>query len=121
MKKILAFLSVFVLTSCASQIMESYIGKDIKEVMMDYGAPSAVLDLDKGKKAYQWHKVTTEHVPAQVYTTSSAYGMLHTPVTNTYFTPAYSYSSDCFYTFIAEQRGDKWVVASFRSPALMCE
>lgn len=40
MKNILVITILLSLVGCASQIMKSYIGKDIREVMLDYGSPS---------------------------------------------------------------------------------
>ncbi len=38
------------LAGCASQIMEGYVGRDITDVMIDYGRPSNVIELPDGRE-----------------------------------------------------------------------
>lgn len=131
MKKVIVLLCALALSGCASQIMESYLGKDVQEIALDYGPPSSIIDLGDGKRGYQWHKSSNIYIPAQVQSRTTGSGsmfggsgsaFLNThSVTNTYVTPARSYTRDCFYTFIAEMNGDRWIVKSFRRPDLMCE
>lgn len=132
MRNIIAIVFIMLfLASCASQIMQSYVGKDINEVVLDYGEPSKIINLANGKRAYQWHKSANIYIPGHTtsYTSGSAnisgFGnnayVNGSSVTNTYSTPAKSYTKNCYYTFNTKQKGEQWIITSFRTPPLACE
>lgn len=119
------------LSGCASSIMQSYVGKDINEVIMDYGAPINSFDMPDGKRAFQWHDTVTYQSPAIVNTynngagTTLQSGSLYTHSyrgnSTSVITPGYSNTDHCFYTLFAEKIGKQWIVTGFRKPRLACE
>ena len=56
-----------VMSGCASTEMKSYIGKDIREVVLTNGQPLGALDMGNGVRAFQfiWGGTTTTAVRAQ--------------------------------------------------------
>jgi len=117
----LTILCLVFLTGCASQIMESYVGQPVTEAMLDYGAPSNVMTLEDGRRAYQWtiNKSRTVAVPTTSTTTvrgpsgtASVHGrsMTHVPRSQT-----------CVYTLTSAQRGGQWIVDGFRKPRSACK
>ena len=48
-------LVLFFMAGCASTHMQQYLGKDIREVVMDSGPPENVLDLGDGRRAFQFY------------------------------------------------------------------
>lgn len=117
----LVMCAAVVLSGCASQIMESYVGRSIEEPILDYGPPANVMDLEDGRRAYQWRVNQSGAMPmtspsyATVYSGGgfgTAYGS-----TTTYI----PYSQNCVYTLTAAQQGGRWVVDGFRRPTLGCE
>lgn len=97
----------FALAGCASQIMESYIGKPITEPILDYGPPINVLDLDANTRAYQWKVDASGAVP------------IYAP--NATVATWIPYSNTCVYTLLAQPSGKNWVVTGYRKPTFDCE
>lgn len=93
------------LASCASQMLESYVGKSITEAELDLGPPVNVVELGADRRGYQWAVTNSDYVP------------IVTPTTTTYL----PYSTDCIYTLLASKRGSDWIVDGFRKPSLECE
>ncbi|WP_417805849.1 hypothetical protein [Thalassospira lucentensis] len=101
----LVFLGLFVLASCTSQMMNSYIGKSIKEPMLDYGPPINIIELDDGRRAYQWQVIT------------SGMTAVSGPTTTTYI----PYSDSCIHTLTAKKTGDDYIVDGYRKTSFFCE
>ncbi len=126
MRLIVLVVSLLLVSGCttASQVMQSYVGKDIKEAILDYGQPSMVMDLEKGKRAYQW-AMTDGRVYGGVsntYGNVSAFGNTANVNSTTVSTPAYYKESTCLYSVYAEKLGkDKWIITGFRKPQFACE
>src|SRR3546814_10017838 len=78
----MAFLCV---NGCASQIMKSYIGKDVREAVLDYGPPANAIDLGGDKRAFQWVMNSRYTTPVTATTTGSvnSYGPTAWVNTNT--------------------------------------
>ena len=53
MKIFTTFIGILILSGCASQIMNSYVGNDVREVMVDYGTPANAFDMGDGRRAFQ--------------------------------------------------------------------
>lgn len=119
MRKVL-FLAFF-LSGCASQILESYVGKSVTEPILDYGPPSNVLELANGKRAYQWAVTNSGVMPMSSPTTVTAYGSGGYATAYGTSTTYIPYSNDCIYTLFASQKGKDWIVEGFRRPTLDCE
>jgi hypothetical protein len=114
-------LAIALLAGCASQILESYVGKSIYEPMLDYGQPASVIDLPNGQRAFQWKITQSGAIPIYTPTTSQIYGPGGWATVTTTTTSYSPYSSTCLYTLIGERREGDWVVVGFRKPTLMCE
>lgn len=121
------FQNIFVLSftvfliGCASQIMESYVGKSIVEPMLDYGRPVEVFDIGPNKRAYQWEITSSGVVPITTPTTATIYGSggwANVTTTTTTYSP---YSKTCRYTLLASRAGEEWIVDGFRKPKFGCE
>lgn len=110
---------VLALTGCASDIMKNYIGQPVESVVLDYGPPTAVVDLGQGERAYQWRKTSTNAVSG-----TSSGEVRHTKHGTVYEeteTPGYVERQECFYTFYARASGGRWFITNFRQPKLECE
>ncbi|MDX8442665.1 hypothetical protein [Mesorhizobium australafricanum] len=107
------------ISACASDIMKTYIGEPVESVVLDYGPPTAVVDLGSGERAYQWRKISTNVVSG----TSS--GEVHQTKHGTEYemteTPGYVERQECFFTFYARASGGRWFITNFRKPKLECE
>lgn len=112
--------AMLALAGCASQIMESYVGKDITEAVMDHGPPAREMDLPDGSRAFIWSRSHNWTAPSTTRIGSSQRGdWASTTViglgggTNTY---------QCHYTLIGKRnRQRSYTVVSFRPPPIACE
>ncbi|MBU3031231.1 hypothetical protein [Paracoccus marinaquae] len=116
----LATATVGFLTGCASEMMKSYLGKDITEVAMDRGAPDGYVDLPDGRRAFMWQENQSMVTPATTNYSSTAYGSYISGSAVT--TGGYVSTWECTYTFIGQRnpRGS-YTVVDFRKPSLQCE
>jgi hypothetical protein len=116
---------VLFLTGCASMIMQRSVGKDVGEVMLDYGAPANALDMGDGRRAFQWIIGSTYTMPTYATTTGTVSTVgYHTWVTsNTAIHGGQTVSSQCVYTLFAKWDGaaSGWHVVDFRKPNILCE
>jgi hypothetical protein len=72
MLRIILIFSILLLTSCASTHMKQYVGKDIREVVLDSGPPFNVMDMGEGVRAFQFMWGGGSFiVPAQTTTSGS--------------------------------------------------
>lgn len=121
--------AAFILTGCASQIMQNYVGKPVSEAVMDYGPPVAAIETGPEEKAFIWSMEQSTVIPGHSNTSGSVYGVGNSAFfnTQTYTTPSYVASSQCAYTLFAKRtRKDidgpaAWTVTGFKAPRLMCE
>ena len=130
-KYLLTILSVILvlLGGCASKIMESYIGKDVRTVVLRYGPPANAIDLGRGKRAFQWIMNSSYTTPTYVSTTSygSAYGSRYnaTAWVNSYstITGGQTINSRCIYTLITkwDKSRNAWIVTGYQQPGIGCE
>ena len=115
---------LFVL-GCASQIMKSYVGKDVREVMLDYGPPANPFDMGDGRRAFQWVINSSYTTPATATTTGTvnSYGYSSWINSNTMITGGQSINSRCVYTLFGKWSEDTngWSITGFKKPNLMCE
>lgn len=110
---------VLALTGCASDIMKNYIGQPVESVVLDYGPPTAVVDLGQGERAYQWRKISTNAVSGT--SSGEVRQTKHGTVYEETETPGYIERQECFYTFYARSSGGRWFITNFRQPKLECE
>ncbi len=125
MKKLTVLILIFVLGGCASQIMESYVGKDVREVMLDYGPPANAFDMGDGRRAFQWVIGSSYTTPVSATTTGSVntYGSTSWVNSNTTITGGQTINSKCVYTLFGQWNEDRkgWLITDFKKPNLMCE
>lgn len=130
MKNIVLALSLTVLlTGCASQIMQSYVGQPVMAIIEDYGPPSAAYDTGKGTKTLIWSKRQTMVTGGSSYTTGNVYGYGNSAsyFGTTHVTPPTVSNWDCNYVIYAKHTNKKlknpsgWTVTGFKQPNIMCE
>jgi len=126
----LASLSILLLlfggcVSSASQIMQSYVGQDVRIVMVDYGPPNNAFDMPGGQRAFQWVMGRSYTTPAHAQTTGTVnvQGPTAWVNTNTTITGGQTINSKCLYTLFANwnEQTKGWIVNSYRKPSLRCE
>jgi hypothetical protein len=113
------------LAGCATQIMQSYVGKDVREIMLDYGAPANAFDMGEGRRAFQWSIGSSYTAPITATTTGSvnSVGSTSWVNSNTIITGGQVINSQCLYTLFARwnENSRGWFVTDFKKPNLMCE
>ncbi|NOC83559.1 MULTISPECIES: hypothetical protein [unclassified Ruegeria] len=116
MFKRLVFAGAFlVLSGCAESIMQSYVGRDITDVILDYGQPDNVVKLPDGRFAFQWSNTTSYTAP----TTTNVYGYGNSATAYTY--GGGTTYSECLYTLFAKPNPqDSFTVIGYKKPTLMC-
>lgn len=117
MKRIVVLAAtLLVLAGCASEIMKGYVGRDITDVVLDYGPPSNVVELPDGRTAFQWSRTTSYTAP----TTTNIYGYGNYASATTYGGGT-SYS-ECLYTLFAKPNPqNSFTVVGFKEPDFWCE
>ena len=105
--------------------MQSYVGKDVREVMLDYGAPANAFDMGDDRRAFQWvvGKSYTTPVQATTYGSVNAIGSTAWVNSNTTITGGQTVNSRCLYTLFGNWNDAKkgWFVTGFKEPNLMCQ
>lgn len=125
MKKLVILSSVIALSSCASMIMEKYVGRTIADAIMDRGMPAGAFDIDTKTRAFTWQKSSTISFGGSATTSGVVIG--NQMFATTYVSPPQSASFTCQYTVFAERfRTDiegpgAWRITGFRKPSLLCE
>jgi hypothetical protein len=105
--------------------MQSYVGKDVREVVLDYGPPANAIDMGEGKRAFQWVKGRSYSTPV-VATTNASVNKTKSfdwYTSNTIVSGGETVYSNCIYTIMGEWDGGKkgWIVTGFRKPSFICE
>lgn len=115
-----AFLLIVSLSGCATEILQSYVGKSITEPTLDYGPATNIVELGGGRRAYQWATTNSGVMPITSPTTTNIYGSGGYATAYTSSTTYVPYSNDCLYTLTATQKGSDWIVDGIRQPTLAC-
>ena len=125
MNRLIIFTMLIALTGCASQILKSYVGKDVREAVLDYGPATNALDLGQNKRAFQWVMDRSVTIPLTATTAGQVtnYGNTSWLNSNTTLTGGQTINSECLYTLIASwnETMESWIVTEFRKPKLSCE
>jgi hypothetical protein len=125
MKKLSILMLALLLGGCASQIMKSYVGKDVREVMLDYGPPANAFDMGDGRRAFQWVIGSSYTTPVTATTTGSVntYGSTSWVNSNTTITGGQTINSECVYTLFGRWNEERngWLITDFKKPNFMCE
>ncbi len=125
MKCAILCVSILALTSCASAVMERYVGKLMSEAVMDHGMPSSAFDVEPGKRAFVWSRSMYYSFGGGSTTTGSVIG--GNLFASTYVSPAMTTQQTCQYVAFADRiRTDiegpaAWHITGFRKPSLLCE
>lgn len=108
------------LAGCASDIMGGFVGKDITQVVAQYGPPANVFDAPDGKRAFQWQRSRAIIMPTTTTVTGYGYGNMATIHGTT--SGGYMGNQSCYYTLYAQPtpKGG-WTVVGFEPPNMMCE
>lgn len=122
MKNVIApmMLAATLLSGCATDIMQGYVGKSIQEPILDYGPPTNIVELDDGRRGYQWQINSSGVIPMTMPSSSTVYSGGQMAVVNTQSTTYLPYSSECLYTLTATKQGKSYVVDGFRQPSFDC-
>ena len=101
--------------ACATQILQSYVGQDVTEVVLDYGKPTNAIKLPDGRIAFQWNRTASYTTP----TTTNIYSS-GSYATATTYGGGTSYQ-ECLYTLFAKpnQHGS-FTVTGYKEPSLEC-
>jgi hypothetical protein len=91
----------------------------VESVILDYGPPTTVIDLDQGERAYQWRKISTNVVSGS--TSGEVRNTRHGRRYEETETPGYVERQECFYPFYARSSTGRWYITNFRQPKLECE
>ena len=133
MKKIfISLLTLVLCASCASQIMQDYVGKPLTDPILDYGQPIGSMDMEDGTRAFQWKMQSNTYIPQTTTFNSNTYANIYGTQGNAFTTGTsttyggYTASSDCTYTLFAKRVNKKdipasWIITGFRQPRLDCE
>ncbi len=127
MRNLMLSLFFVLVTGCVSTEMKSYMGKDIREVMLVNGPPISAMDMGGGVRAFQfkWGGGSFT-VPQTTHTTGSvtSYGnsawLNATSITTGGGT---IYSEGCVISYLAEWSNttEGWIVTDYRYPKqLVC-
>jgi len=108
------------LGGCAADIMAGYIGKPIEAAQIDYGPQSNIIEMQDGRRAYQWNRNSSGIMPITNYNSGTAYGAGGFVNTNGSSTSYVPYERNCLYTLFATKQGSTWIVTGFNEPSLMC-
>jgi hypothetical protein len=112
---------------CASTHMKQYLGKDIREVVLDSGPPINAFDMSDGTRAFQFRWGGGTYVIPQTTTTTGSV----TAVGNSAWFQSQSIatgggvvtSEGCVITYLArwDQQRQSWIVSNYRYPkGLVC-
>lgn len=118
---------LFAVSACASTHMKKFIGKDVRYIQIDDGAPVNVFDLPDGRRAFQYLWGGGRYVVPQTTTTQ---GQVQLVGDKAYYTEQKVESGGfvvdnpgCLITYIAEWSAEKkgWIVVDFSYPKrLVC-
>jgi hypothetical protein len=128
MLRLAATVILVALSGCASQTLQSYIGKDVRELELENGPPINTIDFDDGRRAFQWSVTSTYTSPVRAHTTTISTPAIEgsptlPPTTTTAVTGGHTSTSTCLYTVFAkkDEATSAWIVVDFKKPSWDCE
>jgi len=124
-KKFWLLVIAMILGGCATMDMQAYVGKDIRDVMVDYGPPVHQFNMGDGVRAFQWEIIGHYRQPVTASTTGFINGPRHgggVVNSNTTYIGGETYTSRCFYTYFAKwnEISKRWIITGFRKPISGC-
>jgi len=124
--RLMLTLLVLLTSGCVSTEMKSYVGQDIREVILVSGQPIAAMDMGNGVRAFQfmWGGTGTTAIAtrsnAQVSSTDRSGWLSNTSITSS----GGAFISDgCVISYLTEWSAEKqaWIVTGYRYPKrLIC-
>lgn len=117
--------AALLLSGCASQIMQGYVGRPMSAAVEDYGMPAGGFETAPGQRAFIWHINSVYSVPGQTSTSATIVG--NSVFSNSYTAPPSVISDTCTYVLYATQtRTDiegpaAWTVTGYKKPKFGCE
>jgi len=119
-RKLGGLILTLALAGCATGIMQSYVGQDIRQVVVKRGPPVNAMDMGDGRRAFQWTENESFTTPTNAYTTGTANSGWYSA--NTTITGGQTFTQTCLYTLYArwDDARKGWVVDSFEKPAWDC-
>jgi len=121
---LIAFVALLV-SGCASQIMNSYVGKDVRDAMLDYGPPANAFDMSDGRRAFQWAMQQSYTAPVSATTTSyvNSSGPTAWVSSNTTIHGGQTINSHCIYTIFGrwDEANKGWTITGYKKPKILCE
>lgn len=129
MKRMFLISMLLVLSGCASQAMQSYVGHPVQEVMLEYGPPANAFDMPDKTRVFQWKMEDHYTAPTRVntYSTGNTYGAGNSSSiwmsSNSTITGGETYSQECLYSMFAKWNKSQktYIITGFKKPDLMCE
>lgn len=122
MKKLL--IACLLLAGCATGVMQSFIGQDVRQVAVKRGPPANVMDMGDGRRAFQWmiQESITTPVMSNTYGNANIYGNTATFTTSTVTTGGTTSGWTCVYTLYGrwDEARQGWIVESFEKPDWKC-
>ncbi|MER8385273.1 hypothetical protein NKH14_07075 [Mesorhizobium sp. M1380] len=120
---------MLLLCGCASQIMQSYVGKPLSDAVSDYGTPVYSFDTGAGARTFLWSKNSSFVIPGSSTTTAnvSTFGNTAQLYGTTTYHPPVSVSQQCTYAVYAKRTREDiegpaaWTITGFKPPRLECE
>jgi hypothetical protein len=126
----LIVISVLLLSGCATQIMQGFVGQPVQNAMLKYGPPMNVMDMPDGTRAFQWEIKSSVVMPG----TSTAYGTanIYAPPGSSFATvsgnstttymPGQVINSRCLYTMYGQWQAARnaWIFTGYEKPPLIC-
>ncbi|WP_100657440.1 hypothetical protein [Alteromonas flava] len=113
------------LTGCMSNTLQSYVGKDIREVMVEMGPPDNAFDISDSRRAFQWVQNREYSEPVTITTTEAKTKGKHVDWVSSVSTISggRTVSAPCHYTVFARWNGPSsaWIVDDFKRPSIECE
>lgn len=113
-------LSGLALSACASQIMKSFVGRDVASVIARYGPYENTFNMPDGRRAFQWKMVETSMIPFEstvdeVMTRNGSSERVRS-------SGGYWNEETCFYTVYALPSGENdWTIVGYEKPDFDCE
>ena len=108
--------------------LESYVGKDIQEVVADYGNPDVAFVMDNGRRDFQWTMKMTSSMPAQAISAgalTSPADQFNPDIEVSPLIPMYggqAVASECSYIMITQwdEARMKWIMTGYQKPKSGC-
>ena len=116
----MVLLVLALLAGCSAEIMRSYIGRPVTDVMLDYGPPANAFDVSDEKRVFQWIKTTSVTTP--VYATTTGYAYQGWVNTNTQIHGGQTNTFECVYSMYARWNDNResWIISGFKEPDFWC-